>query len=133
MSKDMSKYKDEEGKSYLTEAIACCESIQVLTDTSVWINAEIQKCIIKDDRLDLGWAERENNNQKMEELHGRLIVSIEELIKIDKKYRALCEKVNKKYGNTVINIPPPISIDGYNAPFEEDGGSDLDGLDFGKE
>jgi hypothetical protein len=123
MSKDMSKYKDDEGKSYLTEAIACCESIRVLTDTSEWINKEIHKCIIKDDRMDLGWAEREKNNRKMEELHGRLIVSIEELI-----------KVNKKYGNTVINIPPPVSIDGYNAPFEEeDGGSDLDGLDFGKE
>ena len=94
---------NKELKKLLKEGEDICEEMEVLCKTAIWL----KECVDKEnDKIDenTDWEEKENTYKRIEELGGRVEFSVRELLRLDKKYRKICQRVNKAYGREVMKI-----------------------------
>lgn len=103
----------EERDKLLAEAETMLERSNLLRKNAEWVVDQIFKHINKypDKKIDeMSWDKKEAVFNKLKELEGRLWVATTDLLKLDKEYRTMAEKVNAAFGKTVIPLPNPLTL-----------------------
>lgn len=94
----------------VAEAEALQERQKILLDTAVWLAKETDKlCATTAAQIDeMSDEERSRHITKLNELLGRNIQAVEELLKNDTKYHDLKDRVNAEYGCQLLPDSPRI-------------------------
>jgi hypothetical protein len=97
----------------LVDAMSTLEKSIILRDNATWLSKQIDMLVSKhtDEEFDLLEPEEKDRIiRQMDELKGRLIVSMKDLIKLDEEYRSIAICVNKSTGEKLLEVLPPITL-----------------------